>query len=40
MNNQEKVGVIVTGCLGGIGQAINSELSNNFYTIKKLHEKQ
>jgi len=33
MNNQEKVGVIVTGCLGGIGQAINSELSNNFYII-------
>ena len=33
MNNQEKVGVIVTGCLGGIGQAINSELKNNFYII-------
>ena len=33
MNNQEKVGVIVTGCLGGIGQAINSELKNNYYII-------
>lgn len=35
MNNKEKEGVIVTGCLGGIGQAINYELKkkNNFYII-------
>ena len=29
MNKKEKNGVIVTGCLGGIGQEINSELKKN-----------
>ena len=35
MNKKEKEGVIVTGCLGGIGQEINFELknNNNFYII-------
>ena len=34
MNNKKKEGVIVTGCLGGIGQAINFELKkNNFYIV-------